>query len=143
MYPESARPQLDLVKMKSFKSLLVIAALAIAIPFAASAADNDKKAAKKERTTKGTLVCAKCTLKQTDSCQAALLINRKNKKTGKETKRTFLLKNNEVAKAFHNNICSGDKVPVAVTGTREGKGKNIDITATKIEKAEKKAKKGA
>jgi hypothetical protein len=143
VYPESARPQLDLVKMKSFKSLLVIAALAIAIPFAASAADNDKKAAKKERTTKGTLVCAKCTLKQTDSCQAALLINRKNKKTGKETKRTFLLKNNEVAKAFHNNICSGDKVPVAVTGTREGKGKKVVIIATKIEKAEKKAKKGA
>ena len=143
MYPETARPQLNLVKMKSFKSLLAIAALAIAIPFAASAADNDKKDAKKARTTKGTLVCAKCTLKQTDSCQAALQINRKNKKTGKETNRTFLLKNNDVAQAFHKNICSGDKVPVAVTGTREGKGKKAIITASKIEKAEKKAKKGA
>ena len=124
--------------MKSFKSILAIAALAIAIPFAASA--EEKKAAKKERTTKGVLVCAKCSLKKTDSCQAALTINRKNKE-GKEINRVFLLKNNDVAKAFHKNICSGDKVPVAVTGVREGKGKNITITASKIEKAKAKKKK--
>ncbi len=124
--------------MKSFKSILAIAALALAIPFAASAADGEKKA-KKERTRKGTLVCAKCTLKKTESCQAALLIDRKNKE-GKEIKRTFLLTNNDVAKAFHKNICSGDKVPVAVTGKTEGKGKKAMITASKIEKAKAKKK---
>lgn len=124
--------------MKSFKSILAIAALAIAIPFSASA-EEAEKTAKKERTTKGTLVCAKCTLKQTESCQAALQIDRKNK-AGKEIKRTFLLTNNDVAKAFHKNICSGDKVPVAVTGTRQGKGKKVTITASKIVKAKAKKK---
>lgn len=125
--------------MKSFKSILAIAALALAIPFVATADEGEKKA-KKERKTKGVLVCAKCSLKKTDSCQAALTINRKNKQ-GKEINRVFLLTNNDVAKAFHKNICSGDKVPVNVTGVRNGKGKNMTITASKIEKAKAKKKK--
>tara|TARA_A100001037_G_scaffold294610_1_gene312635 strand:- start:1220 stop:1585 length:366 start_codon:yes stop_codon:yes gene_type:complete len=119
--------------MKSFKSILAIVALAVAIPFSASGEEGKKK----ERKIKGTLACAKCALKKTDSCQAALTINRKSK-DGKEIKRVFLLKNNDVAKGFHSNICSGDKVPVAVTGIREGKGKKATIVASKIEKAKKK-----
>ncbi len=129
--------------MKAVSSLIAVAALCLTLPFSAAAEEKatDKKA-KKERTTRGTLVCAKCSLKKTESCQAALQINRKNKQ-GKEINRVFLLENNDVAKAFHDNICSGDKVPVAVTGKREGKGKNQTIVASKIvkAKAKKKAKK--
>lgn len=129
-------------KMKAFKStlksILIIAALAVAIPLGTFAEEAEKaKKAKKERTLKGVLSCAKCSLKKTESCQAALTTKRKNKQ-GKEIERVLLLKNNEVAKAFHGNICSGDKVPVAVKGVREGRGKKMIFVASKIEKAEKK-----
>lgn len=125
--------------MKSIKSIIAIVALSVAIPFAASAKEESKEA-KKERKTKGVLVCAKCSLKKTDKCQAALTINRKGK-DGKEVKRVILLKNNDVAQAFHKNICSGDKVPVSVTGKREGKKDKMVIVASKIEKAKAKKKK--
>ena len=68
--------------MKSIKSIIAIVALSVAIPFSASAEDTAEKA-KKERKTKGVLVCAKCSLKKTEKCQAALTINRKGKE-GKE-----------------------------------------------------------
>ena len=128
--------------MKSLKTILAAAAIAIAIPFSALSDDAAKKPAEKQWKRKGTLVCAKCSLGKTDSCQAALKINRKNK-AGEKVEKVFLLKNNDVAKAFHKNICSGDEVPVAITGKREGKGKNVTIAATKIEKVTKKAKKKA
>lgn len=124
--------------MKLFKSILAIA-FALAIPLTASAEEDSKKA-KKERKTRGVLSCAKCSLGKTDSCQAALTFKRKNKQ-GEQIDRVLLLKNNEVAKAFHDNICSGDKVPVVVTGIREGKGKNMVILASKIQKAPLKKKK--
>lgn len=118
--------------MKVFHSILVVVALSLAIP---SVAAEEKKAEKKERIIRGVLACAKCTLKKTKSCQASLTVERKNKQ-GEQIKRVILLKNNETAKAFHDNICSpGDKVPVKVTGVIEGKQKNRMIVASKIEKA--------
>lgn len=126
--------------MKAIKTILTSVTLALTLGFAATAQEAADKAPKKERTTQGVLVCAKCSLKKTESCQAALTIDRKNKQ-GKQIKRVFLLKNNEVAQAFHKNICSGDKVPVKVTGIREGKRPDITIVASKIEKVKAKAKK--
>ncbi|MCS1408950.1 MAG: hypothetical protein M2R45_02129 [Verrucomicrobia subdivision 3 bacterium] len=120
-----------------FKSILAIIAISMAIPSATAAEEG--KAAKKERTTRGVLVCAKCSLGKTESCQAALTINRKNKQ-GEKIERVFLLKNNDVTKAFHNNICSGDKVPVKVTGDHEGKRKDRVIVASKIEKTKARKK---
>lgn len=112
--------------MKIFHSILVVVALSLAIPSVV--------AEEKERTIRGVLACAKCTLKKTKSCQAALTVQRKNKQ-GEQIKRVILLKNNETATAFHDNICSGDKVPVKVTGVIEGKQKNRTLVASKIEKA--------
>ncbi len=127
--------------MKTFKSILAIIALSVAIP---SIAAEEKKAAKQERTFRGVLACAKCTLKKTKSCQAALTAQRKNKQ-GEAVERVFLLKNNEIARAFHNNICSGDKVPVKVTGVWEGarRSQNRVIVASKIEKVKARKKKKA
>lgn len=125
--------------MKIFHSILVVVALSLAIP---SVVAEEKKAEKKERTIRGVLACAKCTLKKTKSCQAALTVQRKNKE-GEQIERVILLKNNETAKAFHDNICPpGNKVPVRVTGVIEGKQKNRMLVASKIEKA-KAAKKKA
>ena len=84
-----------------------------------------------DRTFKGTLKCAKCALKKTETCQAALEITR-----GGVT-RVILLKNDDVTKAFHKEICKAD-VFAAVTGKLEGKGKARILVASKIEKAKKK-----
>lgn len=124
--------------MKIFHSILVVVALSLAIP---SVVAEEKKAEKKERTIRGVLTCAKCTLKKTKSCQSALTVQRKNKE-GEPIKRVILLKNNEIAKAFHDNICPPDsKVPVRVTGVIEGKQKNRMLIASKIEKAKASKKK--
>ena len=92
-----------------------------------------------ERAVKGTLKCAKCSLKKTEECQAALEIKRKGK-DGKETARVILIKNDDVSKAFHKEICKAD-IFAAVTGKFEGKGKARILVANKIAKAEPKKKK--
>lgn len=112
--------------------------MSLAIP---SALAEEKKAEKKERNFRGELACAKCTLKKTKSCQAALTVKRKNKE-GEQIERVILLKNNETAKAFHDNICPPDsKVLVRVTGVIEGKQKHRMLVASKIEKAKASKKK--
>jgi len=120
--------------MKTFKIILTSLAICLAM-FTVDAAEKKEKAADKkatkERTLKGTIMCAKCTLKKTDACQAALQVKRKSK-DGKEVARVLLLKNNDVTKAFHSKICSGDKIAVGVTGKLEGKGKNRVLVASKI-----------
>merc|ERR1712072_192287 len=102
--------------MKTFKIILTSLAICLAM-FTVDAAEKKEKAADKkatkERTLKGTIMCAKCTLKKTDACQAALQVKRKSK-DGKEVARVLLLKNNDVTKAFHSKICSGDKIAVGV-----------------------------
>ena len=130
--------------MKSFKLILTTVAISMAM-FSADAEEKKEKAAAKtgkaakERTVKGTVMCGKCSLKKTDSCQAALQVKRKGK-DGKEVTRVVLLKNDAVTKAFHKRICSGDKIAVAVTGKFEGKGKTRLLVASKIADAPKKGK---
>jgi hypothetical protein len=133
--------------MKAFKLILTTVAISVAM-FSVNADEKKQKAAAKtgkaakERTVKGTIMCGKCTLKQTDACQAALQIKRKGK-DGKEVTRVILLKNDAVTKAFHKKICGGDKIAVAVTGKFEGKGKKRVIVASKInDKPAAKGKKG-
>jgi len=132
--------------MKSFKLIVTTVAISLAM-FSANAEEKKEKAAgkanaaAKERTVRGTAMCAKCTLKKTKACQAALQVKRKGK-DGKEVARVLLLKNNDVTKAFHSKICSGDKVPVAVTGKLEGKGKNRVLVASKINDKPAPAKRG-
>jgi hypothetical protein len=101
--------------------------------------DKKKKDPAAERTVKGTLKCAKCSLKKTEECQAALEIKRKGK-DGKETARVIMIKNDDVSKAFHKEICKAD-VFTAVTGKFEGKGKARILVASKIEKAKPRKKK--
>ena len=129
--------------MKSFKLILTTVAISVAM-FSDNADEKNNKAAKtgkaaKERSVKGTIMCGKCTLKQTDACQAALQVKRKGK-DGKEVTRVVLLKNDAVTKAFHKKICGGDKIAVAVTGKFEGKGKKRLLVASKIADAPKKGK---
>ena len=115
--------------------------VAISVAMFSANAEEKKPAttkAAKERTVRGDLVCAKCTLKKTAECQAALEIKRKDK----EVARVILLKNNEVTKAVHGKICKGQKVAVAVTGKLDGKGKSRVLVASKINDKPAPAKRG-
>ncbi|MDP7010402.1 MAG: DUF6370 family protein [Verrucomicrobiota bacterium] len=126
--------------MKKLTTLFTMAALTFSIAMVDAADDKKKKRdPNAERTLKGTLKCAKCSLKKTEECQAALEIKRKSK-DGKETARVIMIKNDDVSKAFHKEICKAD-VFAAVTGKFEGKGKARTIIASKIVKAEPKKKK--
>ena len=126
--------------MKKLTTLFTMAALAFSIAVVDAADDKKKKRdPNAARTIKGTLKCAKCALKKTEECQAALEIKRKGK-DGKETARIIMIKNDDVSKAFHKEICKAD-VFAAVTGKFEGDRKNRILVATKIEKAKPRKKK--
>ena len=126
--------------MKKLTTLFTMAALAFTIAVVDAADDKKKKRdPNAARTIKGTLKCAKCALKKTEECQAALEITRKNK-DGKETTRVILLKNDDVTTAFHEEICKKD-VFAAVPGKFEGDRQTRILVATKIEKAKPRKKK--
>jgi hypothetical protein len=106
-------------------SLLLIAVvglllLAVATPtFGAEAA--------KEKTITGEAKCAKCMLKEGDKCQTVIQMENKKGKTV-----SFYVAENDVSKAFHQNVCKEAK-KVTATGTiKKVDGKN-EFTATKID----------
>ena len=124
--------------MKNITTLITVATFALSLVLV-GADDKKKKDPAAERTVKGTLKCAKCSLKKTEECQAALEIKRKDK-DGKETVRVMMIKNDDVSKAFHKEICKVD-VFAAVTGNFKDYRKNKILVASKIEKAKPRKKK--
>jgi hypothetical protein len=84
-------------------------------------------------TIKGDAMCAKCALKEQNSCQNVVIVT----KDGKETK-YYLAKNAESNKAHRSlGICTASKddpVKLKVTGTCEKKDDKLVVTAEKIEK---------
>jgi hypothetical protein len=82
---------------------------------------------KSEVTITGNMVCGKCTLHETKSCQNVVQVAQ-----GTNTV-NYYLKQNDVSKAAHEPICGGSSEKVTVTGTvKEKDGKEI-LTPTKIE----------
>jgi len=87
-----------------------------------------KALADDEKTVTGEGKCAKCALKETDSCQNVVQVMEGNKTV------TYYLVHNDVSKKFHENICKETK-KITVTGTvKEVDGKQ-QLTPTKIELA--------
>jgi hypothetical protein len=82
-----------------------------------------------DKTITGEAKCAKCSLKESDTCQTVIQVE----KDGKVT--TYYLVDNDKAKAFHENIC---KEPKKVTAT--GSVKTVDgkkqLTVTEIKLAD-------
>jgi len=78
-----------------------------------------------EQTIKGEAVCAKCELHETDKCQTAIRV----KVDGKDV--IYYAVNNDVAKAFHKNVCQAPAKVTAVGTVEEKDGKKM-ITLTKI-----------
>ena len=81
----------------------------------------------KEKTITGEAKCAKCALKQSDTCQTVIQVQDKKGKTV-----TYYLMDNDVAKAFHQNVCKEAKKATA-TGTVKKADKKTEFTASKIE----------
>ena len=79
-----------------------------------------------EVTIKGEALCAKCELHETEKCQTAI----RTTVDGKEV--IYYAVNNDVAKAFHKNICQAP-AKVTATGTVEEKDGKKTIKLTKIE----------
>src|SRR4051794_3559136 len=92
--------------------------LALAIPSASFAKD-------KKVTISGEGKCAKCALKETDSCQNVIQAQEDGKTVN------YYLAKNDVSKEFHDNICKESKKVTATGTVKEVDGKK-ELTASKI-----------
>jgi hypothetical protein len=110
--------------MKKSKLILAVAA-GLMLAFGTSrllAAD-----AGKETTITGNMVCGKCTLHETKSCQNVVQVMQDGKTVN------YYLLQNDVSKDAHGAVCHGDAEKVTVTGTVEEKDGKEMMTPTKIE----------
>jgi len=109
--------------MKKFVSALAAGLLLAGLTARVSAADSTSK----DVTITGTMVCGKCALHETKTCQNVVQVVKDGKTVN------YYLTENKVSKAAHDPICSGGSEKVTVTGTvKEQDGKQT-MTPTKIE----------
>jgi len=86
-------------------------------------------AASKEVTITGSMVCGKCTLHETKTCQNVIQVSKDGKTVN------YYLTKNDVSDAMHGDVCHGDSKQVTATGTvTETDGKEV-LTVTKLEAA--------
>ena len=108
--------------MKKFNLFLTLAAGFVAATLTLAALADDTN----EVTMTGMMVCGKCKLHITKSCQNVLQVESNG------TNINYFLVQNKVSKDFHPNICTTDGEKATVTGTvKEKHGKEI-MTPTKI-----------
>lgn len=112
--------------MNKTSAFLVTVAGLLTLAFATPTFAAEKS---KERTITGEGKCAKCMLKETDKCQTVIQVENKKGKTV-----TYYLTDNDVTKAFHENVCKETK-KVSATGTVKKAGGKTEFTASKIELA--------
>jgi hypothetical protein len=85
----------------------------------------------KEVTLKGTILCAKCALKEAKKCQTAIQV-----KEGDQTV-TYFFHDKGMKEEYHEAVCGGARKEGTVVGTvHEHDGKKY-IKPTKVEYAEK------
>ncbi len=84
---------------------------------------------KKEVTLKGTILCAKCALKEAKKCQNAIQV-----KDG-EKPITYYLDDKGMKEKYHEAVCGGEKKEGTVTGTVSVKDGKQVIKPTKVEYA--------
>jgi hypothetical protein len=111
--------------MKTAISVLLTLAVALAFVAGSQAAKN------KEVTLKGTIMCAKCALKEAKKCQTVIRV----KEDGKEVTYYFDDKGNK--EEHHAEVCGGAKKEGTVTGTVFEKDGKRWIKPSKVEYAKK------
>ena len=104
--------------MKKTLTILSVLAAALLLSPAGFAAD-------KEVTLKGEGKCAKCSLKETTTCQNVVVVKEGDKSV------TYYIDHDAVAKAFHSEVCTETKA-ISVTGVVKEVGGKKTIDATKI-----------
>ena len=108
---------------KSSFTLTLATGLLLAFGAARLMAGDDSK----EVTITGSMVCGKCTLHESKSCENVVQVQQDGKTVN------YYLKQNEVSKAAHDPICGGSAEKVTVTGTVKEKGGKEMMTPTKID----------
>ena len=109
------------------KSLVL--GLSLAGLFLTNTATTSFAAEPKTVTITGEGKCAKCALKETDKCQNVI----QTQEDGKTV--TYYVVKNDVADAFHKNVCQATKKVTAKGTVAEVKGKK-QLTATELKTAE-------
>jgi len=84
-----------------------------------------------ELTLKGTGICAKCPLKETETCQTVIQIKREKVTTN------YYLVQNAVSKDFHDVICKESKIVKAKGIIKDVNGK-MEFTASQVKLAKDK-----
>jgi hypothetical protein len=117
---------------KSMKKSIMFLAVATGLLLAVStsrllAVDTASKDSSKEVTITGTMVCGKCALHETKSCQNVVQVEQDGKTVN------YYLEQNDVSKAAHDPICGGSSEKVTVTGTVTEKDGKQMMTPTKID----------
>ncbi len=83
---------------------------------------------KKEVKLTGTLVCGKCSLKETPKCSNVLQVKEGDKMVN------YLLDDKGNGETYHEGVCGGEKVEdVTVTGTVTEKDGKKSVKPTKVE----------
>lgn len=113
------------------KTAWTVAALLFAAYASTASLLADDKGEKKEVTLKGTILCAKCALKETKKCQTAIQV-----KEGDKTV-TYYFHDKGNKEEYHERVCGGEREKGTVTGTvHDHEGKKF-IKPTKVEYAKK------
>jgi hypothetical protein len=112
--------------MRTLSLLLVLAVVGL---LSAGVRAQDKK----DVTLKGTILCAKCALKEKDvkKCTTAIQV-----KEGAKTVTYYFLDKGH-AEDYHEAVCGGDRQAGTVTGTVSEKGGKKYITPKKVAYAKK------
>ena len=104
--------------------VFLLAGLAFAGATAVALADDAKTV-----TITGSMVCGKCTMHETATCQNVIQV----KQDGKTV--NYYLTKNDTSDAMHEDVCHGDSENVTATGTVTEKDGKEMLTVTKLEKA--------
>src|SRR5205085_72813 len=83
----------------------------------------------KEVTLKGTILCAKCALKEAKKCQTAIQV----KEAGKEV--TYYFEDKGAQENYHESVCGGDRKAGTVVGTVAEKDGKKWVKPSKVEYA--------
>ena len=80
-------------------------------------------------TVTGNMVCGKCKLHETASCQNVIQVEKDGKTVN------YYLAKNDASDAMHDDVCHGDSKKVTATGAVVEKDGKMTLTASKLEAA--------
>lgn len=108
--------------MRKLIPMFAVAAMSSAVVLLVHAAE--------VKTITGNAQCAKCELKETAKCQNTITVDEGGKKV------TYYLKQNDVSKKFHKQICEDPTKTVKATGDVKEEGGKLVMDPAKVEVVE-------